>query len=58
MNNETAILTEEEMIAHIDAIPSPPKPYQEQINEVDSRTLDIAEAVVSLYETMAVGVDA
>lgn len=58
MNNETAILTEEEMIAHIDAIPSPPKPYQEQIDEVDSRTLDVAEAVTSLYETMLVGVTA
>ena len=57
MNNETAILTEEEMIAHIDAIPSPPKPYQEQIEDVEHQVLDVAEAVTSMFETL-LGVNA
>lgn len=50
-------MTEEELIAHINAIPAPAKSYQEQINSVEEQQLDIAEAVTSLYETMLTGVN-
>lgn len=34
-----------------------PKPIEDQISVIEQQTLDIAEAVVSLYETMTIGVD-
>ena len=38
-------------------IETPPS-LEEQIQEVKQQQLDIAEAVVSLYETMTIGADA
>lgn len=40
------------------AIAAMPKPLQEQINDVESQTLDIAEAVTSMFEMLLTGVNA
>lgn len=38
-------------------VPPPAKPTDIQIKELQQQQLDIAEAVVSLYETVAIGAD-
>ncbi len=39
------------------SIPPPSKPISAQVQEIEQQTLDIAEAVTSLYETMLTGVN-
>ena len=40
------------------AVPPPETPVSAQIQSIEQQTLDIAEAVTSLYETMLAGVTA
>lgn len=53
-----ATLDEEEFFQEqLGTIIQLPKPLTNQIDELKQQQLDIAEAVVSLYETIALGVE-
>lgn len=56
--DRNATAEEEEFISEqLEIIANLPAPLSEQVWEIKEQQLDIAEAVVTLYETITIGVD-